>query len=169
MMFWTPGFQAPYGHLPLLGGQAKQKTKNNLATFYPADFITSAREIINLWIARMIFSGFEFMGKEPFKNYYIHPTVLTKEGKRMSKSLGTGIEPLLLIEKYGADAVRLGIAYQLMGGQDIKFSEDNIMMGRKFCNKLWTASRFVLMQACGSPTSAGLRKSDFRKGSELPI
>ena len=122
-----------------------RKTRD-LEMFYPTNFITSAREIINLWIARMIFSGLEFMGKETFKNYYSHPTVLTKEGKRMSKSLGTGIDPLLLIEKYGADAVRFGIAYQLMGGQDIKFSEDNIMMGRKFCNKLWNANRFVSLK-----------------------
>ena len=121
----------------------------DLKTFYPTDFITSAREIINLWVARMIFSGLEFMGKEPFKNYYIHPTVLTEEGQRMSKSLGTGVDPVELIEKYGADAVRFGIAYQLMGGQDIRFSEDNILMGRKFCNKLWNASRFVLIQIVG--------------------
>ena len=135
-----------------LAKRGERAAKNDLETFYPADFITSAREIINLWIARMIFSGFEFMGKEPFKNYHVHPTVLTKEGQRMSKSLGTGIDPLLLIEKYGADAVRFGIAFQLMGGQDIKFSEDNIIMGRKFCNKLWNASRFVLLQIERSPT-----------------
>ena len=151
---------------PLSGASAGKTQKTNaLKTFYPTDFITSAREIINLWIARMIFSGFEFMGKEPFKNYYIHPTVLTKEGERMSKSLGTGIDPLLLIEKYGADAVRLGIAYQLMGGQDIKFSEDNIMMGRKFCNKLWNASRFVLMQISETDFQfVGLRKSNIYVG-----
>jgi len=121
------------------------KETKDLKTFYPANFITSAREIINLWITRMIFSGLEFMKKEPFLNYYCHATVLTKEGKRMSKSLGTGIDPLQLIEKYGADATRFGICWQLMGGQDIKFVEDNILMGRKFCNKLWNASRFVLL------------------------
>jgi valyl-tRNA synthetase len=121
-------------------------SKSDLKTFYPADFITSAREIINLWIARMIFSGLEFTGKEPFRNYYCHATVLTKEGKRMSKSLGTGIDPLNLIERYGADATRFGVSWQLMGGQDIRFTEDNIVMGKKFCNKLWNASRFVLMQ-----------------------
>ena len=142
---------------------------NDLKIFYPTDFITSAREIINLWIARMIFSGFEFTGKEPFKNYYIHPTVLTKEGKRMSKSLGTGIDPLLLIEKYGADAVRLGIAYQLMGGQDIKFSEDNIMMGRKFCNKLWNASRFVLLQTSETEISGGPTSLQIWGRSDLSI
>jgi len=94
----------------------------------------------------MIFSGLEFMKKVPFKDVYIHATVLTREGKRMSKSLGTGIDPINLIEKYGADATRFGIAWQITGGQDIKFVEDNIVMGRKFCNKLWNASRFVLLQ-----------------------
>jgi valyl-tRNA synthetase len=122
-----------------------EKTKD-LATFYPTNTLSTARDIINLWITRMIFSGKELLGKEPFQTVIIHPTVLTKDGKRMSKSLGTGIDPMLLIEKYGADATRFGIAYQLMGGQDLKFAEDNILMGKKFCNKIWNASRFVLMQ-----------------------
>jgi len=120
-----------------------KKTKD-LERFYPTDVLCTDRDIINLWVARMIFSGMEFMKKIPFQTVYIHPTVLTREGKRMSKSLGTGIDPLNLIEKYGADATRFGIAYQIMGGQDIRFTEDNIVMGRKFCNKLWNASRFVL-------------------------
>jgi valyl-tRNA synthetase len=121
------------------------KTKD-LKRFYPTDVLCTDRGIINLWVARMIFSGMEFMKKIPFHTVYIHPTVLTREGKRMSKSLGTGVDPLNLIEKYGADATRFGIAYQIMGGQDIKFVEDNILMGRKFCNKIWNASRFVLLQ-----------------------
>jgi len=121
-------------------------SKSDLENFYPSNVLSTARDIINLWVGRMIFSGIEFMGREPFSTVLIHPTVLTKEGKRMSKSLGTGIDPLLLIEKYGADATRFGIAYQLFGGQDVKFTEDNIVMGRKFCNKLWNASSFVLMQ-----------------------
>ncbi|MDO8559279.1 MAG: valine--tRNA ligase [bacterium] len=121
-----------------------ENTKD-LKTFYPTDVLSTARDIINLWVTRMIFSGIEFMGKAPFHTVLIHPTVLTKEGQRMSKSLGTGIDPVGLIEKYGADAVRFGIAYQLLGGQDIKFSEENIVMGRKFCNKLWNASRFVML------------------------
>ena len=120
-----------------------QKTKD-LKRFYPTNVLSTDRGIINLWVARMIFSGMEFMKKEPFKDIYIHATVLTKEGKRMSKSLGTGVDPINLIEKYGADAARFGIAWQIMGGQDIRFTEDNIVMGRKFCNKLWNASRFVL-------------------------
>ena len=124
---------------------------NDLKNFYPTDVLSTDRGIINLWVARMIFSGLEFMGKPPFQNIYIHATVLTKEGKRMSKSLGTGIDPLLLIDKYGADAVRFGISWQIMGGQDIKFMEDNIVMGRKFCNKIGNASRFVMAQIYGYP------------------
>ncbi len=122
------------------------KAKNSdLDRFYPTNVLSTARDIINLWVTRMIFSGIEFINKIPFHTVYIHPTVLTKEGKRMSKSLGTGIDPINLIEKYGADATRFGISWQLTGGQDIRFTEDNIVMGRKFCNKIWNASRFVLL------------------------
>jgi len=112
----------------------------------------------------MIFSGIEFTGKVPFHTVYIHPTVLTKEGKRMSKSLGTGVEPVSLIEKYGADATRFGISWQLMGGQDNHFVEDNIVMGKKFCNKIWNASRFVLLQIGNSTPhffKSGGRNSKF--------
>ncbi len=126
-------------------GQGKKK-KSDLEMFYPTDVLSTDRGIINLWVTRMIFSGMEFMKKPPFKDVYVHATVLTREGKRMSKSLGTGVDPILLIEKYGADATRFGITWQIMGGQDIRFVEDNIVMGRKFCNKIWNASRFVLLQ-----------------------
>lgn len=120
------------------------KTKG-LKTYYPTDYITSARDILNIWIAKMIFSGSEFTGKSPFKIVQIHATILTKEGKRMSKSLGTGVDPLLLIDKYGADALRFGLTYQNLGGQDIRFNEDPVLTGKKFCNKIWNATRFVLM------------------------
>jgi valyl-tRNA synthetase len=122
-----------------------KKTKD-LKNFYPTEVLSTARDIINFWVARMIFSGIEFMKKVPFSIVLIHPTVLTREGKRMSKSLGTGVDPINLVESYGADATRFGIAYQLMGGQDLHFVEDNIFMGKKFCNKLWNATRFILQQ-----------------------
>ena len=122
-----------------------KKTKD-LKSFYPTDVLITGRDIINLWVARMIFSGIEFMKKPPFRIVLIHPTVLTKEGKRMSKSLGTGINPMDLIKLYGADATRFGIIWQVRRGQDMKFFEDKIIMGRKFCNKIWNASRFVLLQ-----------------------
>ena len=93
------------------------------------------------------------MKKAPFQKVYINATVLARDGQRMSKSLGTGVDPIGLTERYGADATRFGIAYQITEGQDLKFIEDNIVMGRKFCNKLWNASRFVLMQIDRGRTS----------------
>ena len=122
-----------------------KKTKD-LKTFYPTNVLSTARDIINLWVARMIFSGMEFMEDIPFKDVYIHATVLTRDGQRMSKSLGTGVDPVQLIDEFGADATRFGIAFQVMGNQDMKFVTDNILMGKKFCNKIWNASRFVLTQ-----------------------
>ncbi len=126
----------------------------DLKTFYPTAVLSTARDILNLWVARMIFSGLEFMGENPFKDVIIHATVQTKDGKRMSKSLGTGINPMDLVEKYGADATRFGLAFQIMGGQDMRFVEDNIMMGRKFCNKIWNASKFVMNQVGESQYAA---------------
>jgi valyl-tRNA synthetase len=122
-----------------------KKTKD-LKEFYPTDVLVTGRDIINLWVARMVFSGIEFLKKEPFKYVFINPTVLTKEGKRMSKSLGTGIDPMDLIEKYGADATRFGLIWQVKTGQDLRFDEAIIQMGRKFCNKIWNATRYVLLQ-----------------------
>lgn len=126
------------------------KKTRDLKTFYPTDVLSTARDIINLWVVRMIFSGMEFMKKRPFKDIFIHPIILTKQGKRMSKSLGTGIDPMLLIDKYGADATRFGIVWQLTGVQDVRFNEDSIVMGKKFCNKIWNATRFVMFQISDS-------------------
>ncbi|EKD56615.1 MAG: valyl-tRNA synthetase [uncultured bacterium] len=131
---------------------SKLKTKNycitkndtDLAKFFPTTTLSTARDIVYLWVARMIFSSLEFMGEVPFKEVYIHPTVFNKEGKRMSKSLGTGVDPLELIEKYGTDATRFGLAFQDTGTQDMKFSDEHILAAKKFANKMWNASRFVI-------------------------
>ena len=122
------------------------KNAKDLEEFYPTDFITSGRDILFLWILRMVYSGKYFTGKAPFKDVLIHATVLTKDGKRMSKSLGTGLDPGDLIEKYGSDALRFGLAYQNTGVQDMKFGEDTILMGKKFANKLWNIARYILMK-----------------------
>jgi len=122
-----------------------KKTKEQ-KLYFPTQVLSTAPDIIHLWVTRMIFSSMELKRKIPFEKIYIHPTVLTKEGKRMSKSLGTGVNPMELIEKYGADSTRFGIIFQVTERQDIKFTEDNIVMGKKFCNKIWNASRFALMQ-----------------------
>ena len=122
-----------------------KKTKD-LKTFFPTQTLSTGHDIISIWVARMVFSSQEFMGKNPYEEVIIHATVLAKDGRRMSKSLGTGVDPLKLIDQYGADATRFGLAYQSMGNQDMKFAEEHIVMGKKFCNKLWNATRFVLMQ-----------------------
>ena len=120
-----------------------EKTKD-LKEFYPTTSITMAREIIYLWAARMIFSSLEFCKIIPFKDVYIHATVLTLKGQRMSKSLGTGTDPLELIDKYGADATRFGLMYLTSRDQQaIKFSEDAIKASRNFANKLWNINRFI--------------------------
>lgn len=125
-----------------------EKTKD-LETYYPTQVLSTARDIINLWVARMVFSSEEFLGKPPFKDVIIHATILAKSGKRMSKSLGTGVDPMDLIEKYGADATRFGLIWQAMGGQDIHWAEEHIAAGKKFLNKIWNASRFVLTKTEG--------------------
>ena len=130
-----------------------KKTKD-LEYFYPTSVLSTARDIIYLWVARMIFSGFEFTKEKPFQTVYIHPTIFNIEGKRMSKSLGTGIDPLDSIEKYGTDATRFGLTYINTGIQDIKFDENAILAGQKFANKIWNISRFVMMSLESSKLKA---------------
>ncbi|MEK7659753.1 MAG: valine--tRNA ligase [Patescibacteria group bacterium] len=115
-------------------------------TFYPGNVLSTARDIINLWVARMIYSGQEFMGSEPFSDVIIHATILAKSGERMSKSKGTGLDPLTLINEFGADATRFGLIWQAMGGQDIHWADESVRAGRKLLNKLWNASRLILMR-----------------------
>jgi valyl-tRNA synthetase len=97
----------------------------------------------------MIMDGIDFRGEVPFSDVIIHPTVFNAEGKRMSKSLGTGVDPLDLMEHYGADGMRFGLMLQVTGSQDIKFAEDKLLSSRNFANKIWNASRFVLMNLEG--------------------
>lgn len=113
--------------------------------FYPTDVLVTAREIIYLWVARMIFSSLEYLDTIPFEDVYIYATVLNEEGKRMSKSLGTGVDPLDLIERFGADALRFALIQQAGMNQDIRFSDRRVEDTRNFCNKIWNASRFVIM------------------------
>jgi valyl-tRNA synthetase len=118
----------------------------DLRAFYPGDLNTTARDIIRLWENRMIFSGLELMGDVPFTDVVIHSLVHAPTGGRMSKSLGTGMNPLALIERYGADATRYGLM-KMASSQDVTFSEGAIEEGRKLANKLWNASRLLLSAA----------------------
>ncbi len=117
--------------------------------FYPTSVLSTARDILFLWVARMIMQGLHFAGDVPYKDVIIHPTVFNAEGRRMSKSLGTGVDPLDLMEHYGADGMRFGLMLQVTGNQDIKFAEDKLLSSRNFANKIWNASRFVLMNLDG--------------------
>ena len=116
-----------------------------LATFYPGNALVTARDIINLWVARMLMMGIEFMGEKPFSDVYITSIIQAADGRRMSKSLGTGVNPLDLIEQFGADGTRYGLL-KMSSTQDVRFSEGMLDEGAKLANKLWNAARFVLLQ-----------------------
>jgi valyl-tRNA synthetase len=120
-----------------------------LRAWYPGTLNTTAREIIRLWENRMIFSGLELLGEVPFRTVIIHTTVLAPDGRRMSKSLGTGIDPVDVIEEYGADATRYGLL-KISSTQDARFSYGAIEEGRKLANKLWNASRLLLQAGEGT-------------------
>jgi valyl-tRNA synthetase len=117
-----------------------------LRAFYPTDLLSTARDIIYLWVARMIMSGLEFTGAIPFHDVYIHSVIQAPDGRRMSKSLGTGIDPLDEIDRHGADALRFGLL-AMSSSQDVRFSEAKVEQGRDLANKLWNASRFALLNA----------------------
>jgi valyl-tRNA synthetase len=129
------------------------ETTPELEAWYPGTLNTTAREIIRLWENRMIFSGLELMGEIPFRSVIIHTTVLAGDGRRMSKSLGTGIDPLDLIDEHGADATRYGLL-KLSSSQDVRFSVGALEEGRKLANKLWNVSRLILANAGGAKPDA---------------
>jgi len=126
-----------------LGWPAKTE---ELDYFYPTNVLVTADEIIFFWVVRMVFSGYHFMGKKPFRDVIIHGKVLDEHGRKMSKSLGNGVEPLDMIAKYGADTLRLMLVFGNAIDSDIRFSEERLEPMRNFLNKVWNASRFLLMQ-----------------------
>ena len=117
-----------------------------LKKFYPTTDLVTGPDIIFFWVARMIMAGYEFMGEMPFRNVYFTGIIRDKQGRKMSKSLGNSPDPLDLIEKFGADALRFGVMRSAPLGQDILFDEQHVELGRNFCNKLWNACRFRQMQ-----------------------
>lgn len=123
----------------------KDKTNENLKYYYPTDFLSTAPEIIFLWVARMIISGLEYMKDVPFRDVYFHSTVRDAKGRKMSKSLGNSPDPLDLMDRYGTDALRFTIVYLAPLGSDVLFEEKNTEIGRNFITKLWNAGRFLMM------------------------
>ena len=114
-----------------------------ISYYYPTSDLVTGPDIIFFWVARMIMAGYEYTGKEPFKNVYFTGIVRDKLGRKMSKSLGNSPDPLLLIQKYGADSVRMGMMLSAPAGNDILFDESLCEQGRNFCNKIWNSFRFI--------------------------
>ncbi len=117
----------------------------DLKYYYPTSVLVTGYEILYLWVARMIMMGLTFLNDVPFTEVYIHGIVRDIHGKKMSKSLGNVIDPLIIMEKYGTDALRFSLTQSATAGRDIQLSEDSFTGARNFCNKIWNASRFVLM------------------------
>ena len=136
----------------------------DLKKFYPTSGLVTAYDIIFFWVARMIFSGMEHKKEMPFKHVFIHGIVRDEQGRKMSKSLGNGIDPLKLIDEYGTDALRFTLVTGNSPGNDIRFSWDRVQASRNFANKIWNASRFVLMNletdSCDLPEQDKLQTED---------
>ncbi len=139
-----------------------KKTKD-LEYFYPTNVLVTAYDIIFFWVARMIFSGIENMGEVPFSEVLIHGLVRDSQGRKMSKSLGNGIDPLEIIDKYGADTLRFSLATGIAPGSDTRYSEEKVESCRNFMNKLWNASRFLIMNM------EGKELKDISEIKKLPV
>ena len=118
-------------------------------TFYPTSALVTAYDIIFFWVARMIMAGLEFTGKAPFRDIYIHGLIRDKKGRKMSKSLGNGLDPLELVDEFGADALKFTLAFMCAQGQDLLIDKESFKLGSKFANKVWNASRYILMNLEG--------------------
>ncbi|GHT48532.1 valine--tRNA ligase [Spirochaetia bacterium] len=121
----------------------------DLKRFYPTTALVTAYDIIFFWVSRMIMAGLEFTGAAPFKDIYIHGLIRDKQGRKMSKSSGNGIDPLELVDAYGADALKFTLAFLCAQGQDIQIDKESFKLGSKFANKIWNASRYILMNLDG--------------------
>ncbi|MCI6317944.1 MAG: valine--tRNA ligase [Spirochaetia bacterium] len=116
----------------------------DMETFFPTSALVTAYDIIFFWVSRMIMASLEFTGKVPFHDIYIHGLVRDKQGRKMSKSLGNGIDPLEIIDLYGSDALKYTLSFMCAQGQDILIDKDSFKLGSRFCNKVWNASRYIL-------------------------
>ena len=144
---WFSSWLWPFATMGWTGDKAKDAANPTLRAFYPTTDLVTGPDIIFFWVARMIMAGFEWMGELPFKNVYFTGIIRDKQGRKMSKSLGNSPDPLELISKFSADALRFGIMRSAPLGQDIRYDEQNVELGRNFCTKLWNAARFRQMQS----------------------
>ncbi|MDR1955261.1 MAG: valine--tRNA ligase [Treponema sp.] len=125
--------------------EAAQAEETDLRRFYPTTALVTAYDIIFFWVSRMIMAGLEFTGTVPFRDIYIHGLLRDKQGRKMSKSLGNGLDPLELVDRFGADALKFTLAFLCAQGQDLLVDKESFKLGSKFANKIWNASRYILM------------------------
>ncbi len=160
---WFSSWLWPFATMGWTGDKDTDAKNPTLKAFYPTTDLVTGPDIIFFWVARMIMAGYEWMGDLPFRNVYFTGIIRDKQGRKMSKSLGNSPDPLDLIAKYGADALRFGVMRAAPLGQDVLFDEQTVELGRNFCNKLWNACRFRQMQdqsAAGVPPAG---EGDFRQ------
>ncbi len=160
---WFSAWLWPFATMGWMCDKTQDSNNPTLQTFYPTTDLVTAPEIIFFWVARMIMAGYEYTGEMPFQNVYFTGIIRDKQGRKMSKSLGNSPDPLDLIARYGADAVRFGTMRSAPIGQDVLFDEQAVELGRNFCNKLWNACRFRQMQ---DPRAAGDSPADEASVSE---
>jgi valyl-tRNA synthetase len=161
---WFSSWLWPFATMGWTGDKSQHSNTPTLQAFYPTTDLVTGPDIIFFWVARMIMAGYEFMGEMPFQNVYFTGIIRDKQGRKMSKSLGNSPDPLDLIAKFGADALRFGTMRSAPLGQDILFDEQNVELGRNFCNKLWNACRFRQMVG---QSAAGVPPADqTSKGSQ---
>ncbi len=142
---WFSSWLWPFATMGWVDDQDADAKNATLKAFYPTTDLVTGPDIIFFWVARMIMAGYEWMGDLPFRNVYFTGIIRDKQGRKMSKSLGNSPDPLDLIAKYGADALRFGVMRAAPLGQDVLFDEQTVELGRNFCNKLWNACRFRQM------------------------
>jgi valyl-tRNA synthetase len=142
---WFSSWLWPFATMGWVDDQDADSKNATLKAFYPTTDLVTGPDIIFFWVARMIMAGYEYLGDLPFRNVYFTGIIRDKQGRKMSKSLGNSPDPLDLIAKYGADALRFGVMRAAPLGQDVLFDEQTVELGRNFCNKLWNACRFRQM------------------------
>lgn len=157
---WFSSWLWPFATMGWTGDKAVDAKNPTLAKFYPTTDLVTGPDIIFFWVARMIMAGFEWMGEMPFQNVYFTGIIRDKQGRKMSKSLGNSPDPLDLIAKFGADALRFGVMRSAPLGQDVLFDDKNVELGRNFCTKLWNACRFRQMAAGEKAEGEGLKAKE---------
>ncbi|HMP81958.1 MAG TPA: valine--tRNA ligase [Verrucomicrobiota bacterium] len=162
---WFSSWLWPFATMGWTGDKSQDSNNPTLQAFYPTTDLVTGPDIIFFWVARMIMAGYEYMGELPFRNVYFTGIIRDKQGRKMSKTLGNSPDPLDLIARYGADALRFGTMRSAPLGQDVLFDEKDVELGRNFCNKLWNACRFRQMQ--GSAPAPGA--SEDASSEQYPI